>query len=460
MIALKICALAFLVGLVRGDDQICYAPYGCFSNEAPFNRRLVQLPESPHVVGTKFMVYTRLQSKNPDIISDADPSSIKTSTFDGSKPTIFIAHGYLESGTEFYMRVLVDKLLKREDANVIVVHWQNGAKFPYHQAVGNIRLVGAQLSALIELMNNQFGLSFSRVHVIGSGLGAQLASYAGRNIVRINGTIARITGLDAAALHFQNEHIDVRLDPTDASFVDVIHTDSKTFAIAGYGLSEAVGHIDFYPNGGYMQRGCHTRDNGAKAFFTCSHYRAVHYFTESIDGKCPFRAYECDSWKDFTKARCTSCPPTGCPMMGYDAIEHKNKVIGSFYLRTSPQQPFCTYHYKVTFHTSDGYFDDLTAGAISFIISGENSVSEQIDLEDRYIASGSIEDFLAVTKFNLGKLLRIKVWHHGRLDFWKLHMVEVQQFGSSKKYVGCYNRWLNAQANEVPLQEYTGRYVC
>ena len=78
-----------------GDDQICYAPYGCFSNEAPFNRRFVQLPESPHVVGTKFMVYTRLQSKNPDIISDADPSSIKTSTFDGSKPTIFIAHGYL-----------------------------------------------------------------------------------------------------------------------------------------------------------------------------------------------------------------------------------------------------------------------------------------------------------------------------------------------------------------------------
>ena len=71
-----------------------------------------------------------------------------------------------------------------------------------------------------------------------------------------------LPGLDAAALHFQNEHIDVRLDPTDASFVDVIHTDSKTFAIAGYGLSEAVGHIDFYPNGGYMQRGCHTRDNG------------------------------------------------------------------------------------------------------------------------------------------------------------------------------------------------------
>ena len=101
------------------------------------------------------------------------------------------------------MRVLIDKLLKKKDSNVIVVHWQNGAKFPYHQAVGNSRLVGAQLSALIELMNSQFGLSYSRVHIIGSGLGAQLASYAGRNIVRLNGTIARITGIFSSSLHLR-----------------------------------------------------------------------------------------------------------------------------------------------------------------------------------------------------------------------------------------------------------------
>lgn len=74
---------------------MCYPPYGCFSDEPPYDRLLVKLPESPQVVGTKFMLYTRAQSANPDIISDADPSSIRTSTFDGKKATFFVVHGYL-----------------------------------------------------------------------------------------------------------------------------------------------------------------------------------------------------------------------------------------------------------------------------------------------------------------------------------------------------------------------------
>ena len=92
------------------------------------------------------------------------------------------------------MRLLIDKLLKAEDANVIVVHWENGAKFPYHRAAGNARLVGAQLSALLDLLQSQFGMSLSRVYMIGSGLGAHVAGYAGRNIKKVNGTIGRITG--------------------------------------------------------------------------------------------------------------------------------------------------------------------------------------------------------------------------------------------------------------------------
>ena len=66
--------------------------------------------------------------------------------------------------------------------------------------------------------------------------------------------------LDAAAPLFENEHIDVRLDRTDASFVDAIHTDSRTFVVRGYGIKEAFGHIDFYPNGGYEQKDCRKND--------------------------------------------------------------------------------------------------------------------------------------------------------------------------------------------------------
>lgn len=90
---------------------------------------------------------------------------------------------------------MVDKLLKREDANVFVVSWEQGAGFPYHQAVGNSRLVGAQFFALLELLHSKFGLKYENVHIIGSGVGAHIAGYAGRNLKRKNESIARITGM-------------------------------------------------------------------------------------------------------------------------------------------------------------------------------------------------------------------------------------------------------------------------
>lgn len=47
-----------------------------------------------------------------------------------------------------------------------------------------------------------------------------------------------------------------RVQHVDATFVDVIHTDARSFfllEIPGYGMSQACGHIDFYPNNGKEQ---------------------------------------------------------------------------------------------------------------------------------------------------------------------------------------------------------------
>lgn len=75
-------------------------------------------------------------------------------------------------------------------------------------------------------------------------------------------------GLDPAGPLFENCNANDRLDAAHASFVDVIHTDTRlmtTFDTSRLRLSEdlfklgtnmRLGDSDFYPNDGYTQPGC------------------------------------------------------------------------------------------------------------------------------------------------------------------------------------------------------------
>lgn len=69
-------------------------------------------------------------------------------------------------------------------------------------------------------------------------------------------TLGRITGLDPAEPHFSKAKRPVRLDRTAAKYVDIIHTDASQFIRGGLGMTESIGHVDYYPNGGTDQPGC------------------------------------------------------------------------------------------------------------------------------------------------------------------------------------------------------------
>ncbi|WAR23996.1 LIPR2-like protein [Mya arenaria] len=64
------------------------------------------------------------------------------------------------------------------------------------------------------------------------------------------------TGLDPAGPAFTKSDAIVRLDPTDAVYVDAIHSDGAPLQDAGFGTILSMGHKDFYPNGGQVQPGC------------------------------------------------------------------------------------------------------------------------------------------------------------------------------------------------------------
>ena len=79
--------------------------------------------------------------------------------------------------------------------------------------------------------------------------------YVGSNLKKYGLQLGRITGLDPAEPHFEYTDPIVRLDETDAYFVDVIHTDANPLMSFGLGLWQKCGHLDFYPNGGrYHQK--------------------------------------------------------------------------------------------------------------------------------------------------------------------------------------------------------------
>lgn len=95
-------------------------------------------------------------------------------------------------------------------------------------------------------------LDLSRVHIIGFSLGAHVSGFCGSELPGLR----RITGLCCVAIYqfslyfsneficlgldpagplFESQHIQARLDSTDANFVDVIHSNGENLILGGLG---------------------------------------------------------------------------------------------------------------------------------------------------------------------------------------------------------------------------------
>uniref|UniRef100_A0A2C9KRW2 PLAT domain-containing protein n=1 Tax=Biomphalaria glabrata TaxID=6526 RepID=A0A2C9KRW2_BIOGL len=355
------------VNTVTATDKraaVCFDRLGCFATEGPFGisleRPLVLPPERPEQIGTIFQLYTRDRS-NASLNLPATRLDDLTTVWAQfkNKPTKILSHGFIDNSNETpYQRNLKDELLAHGDYNVIIVDWSKGNSPPYTQATANTRVVGAQIGLLVDELIKKKAMSASDFHLIGHSLGAQISGYAGE---RIPG-LARISGIDPAGPYFENTDPVVRLDPTDAVFVDVIHSDGAPLGLLelGLGTKQAVGHLDFFPNLGRDQPGC-TRNpftqisqwglvEGSIETLICNHMRAFHYYVESINTRCPFVGYPCNSEQDFTNGVCNVCGTGGCPYMGFHADRSKPSPgqRRKIYLTTDNHRPFCMYHLELT----------------------------------------------------------------------------------------------------------------
>ncbi|EDO39069.1 predicted protein, partial [Nematostella vectensis] len=74
--------------------KVCYSSYGCFTDDPPFDRTLVPLPQSPRDIGTRLLLYTQASPDKYEVLSDADTATIEKSSFLPHRTTRFIVHGY------------------------------------------------------------------------------------------------------------------------------------------------------------------------------------------------------------------------------------------------------------------------------------------------------------------------------------------------------------------------------
>lgn len=109
-----------------------------------------------------------------------------------------------------------------------------------------------------------------------------------------NGKVGKIVALDPALPLFLLSAAKDRLASTDATYVEIIHTNAGIL-----GFLKPLGHADFYPNGGTKQPGCSWDVVG-----NCAHVRSVLYYIESIYSSKKFVGVKCESLQDVQRGRC------------------------------------------------------------------------------------------------------------------------------------------------------------
>lgn len=236
----------------------------------------------------------RSNNESPEVIEASSYEKAFTSTkFDPKLKTVFIIHGWNNDYTSPVNTFVREAVLDNYNVNLFVVDWGTPAHdLNYVTAKASALFVGNFIGDVLNHMIDNLNYSPTDIYLIGHSLGAHSCGVAG---TKTGSKIHLIVGLDAAKPLFSPDKPEERLDPTDAQFVHVVHTNT---AFLGY--KEPLGHADYYPNGGKKQAGC-----GLDLLGICSHGRSYEYFAESIK-LSKFISYKCESYYNFEGGLCTA----------------------------------------------------------------------------------------------------------------------------------------------------------
>ncbi|KAJ8675492.1 hypothetical protein QAD02_011278 [Eretmocerus hayati] len=292
-----------------------------------------------------------------------------------------------------------------QEANVILVDWSSvytteilGMRtfsldaINYQKAVFATEFVAKQIGRFLREVSKSCNKPLNqwyKLHIIGHSLGAHIAGQAARYLRDVV-QVQRVTGLDPAGPCFEGVNTEFKLHRSDAVFVDVIHTNCDPSRQNNFGIAEALGTVDFYPNRGNFQPICrlssprmngilgsllessgiyrglvdgweiiHQSLFGAGESFNdlasnlmrrgrslvCDHMAAIRYFIDSVEtpDKKVF-AVPGSSWRNGRidkDLRRLSHAPEMCVEMGMNAERYHN-ARGIYFLNTTNETPGCS----------------------------------------------------------------------------------------------------------------------
>ncbi|XP_017108513.2 pancreatic lipase-related protein 2 [Drosophila bipectinata] len=284
----------------------------------------------------KFMLYTRQNRNTAQLLHLGDDARLAQSNFNFNYPLAIYLHGFSESATgeKQSSQELKDAFLRRGNYNVILVDWSAMTAVPwYSNSVENLPVTARYLARFLRYLIDM-RYPAKHIHLIGFSLGAEVAGFAGKQLQEWGIKLTRITALDPALPLFEGNSSNRRLTPSDARFVDVIHTDGGIL-----GNPTAMGHADFYPNGGRpLQPGCAKQEIANNRWLGiiigCSHQRAWEYFVESVGQPKSFPSQRCESSESIGACREPGNSPS---FMGMGADP---RLRGKFFLETNDAKPF------------------------------------------------------------------------------------------------------------------------
>ncbi|XP_001993405.3 phospholipase A1 isoform X2 [Drosophila grimshawi] len=324
--------------LVKSNKYLDYPFWKMFFNH------LVPFKGSASVKMQFFLFKRDFPHCGRELFPDGDEQALMRSGFDARHPTRIIIHGWMSQGKGSLNRDVKAAYLSLtyprpkpqtdnndtngeapmesplyEDFNIIICDWSKiSSNVNYFSVADMIEGLGFLLAEFVRHLHVSAKLNFDDVYVIGHSLGAQIAGSAGKQIrpFRFN----TIFALDPAGPKFREQTDECRIDASDATYVESIHTST------GLGFEEPVGHAAFYPNYGKDQKKCYV--------YGCSHRRAHDYFAESINSTKGFWGVRCER---MSKKSWVLLDFDGEFRMGGEPSDPKN---GTFYVKTYDEKPY------------------------------------------------------------------------------------------------------------------------